>query len=102
MSMGSQSKITFDGEFYFDTRDFDIASVDLSKVEIEDEDLLKLLYDKYSNLTAKKIREFMRYCKVIQWGRRNPVDFAAWVLGIDLLDLQKYALINSWDKNFVL
>lgn len=102
MSMGSQSKITFDGEFYFDTRNFDIASVDLSKVEIEDEDLLKLLYDKYSNLTAKKIREFMRYCKVIQWGRRNPVDFAAWVLGIDLLDLQKYALINSWDKNFVL
>lgn len=98
----SKSKITFDGEVYFNTRNFDIASIDLDKVNIEDEDLLKLLYDKYTDLTAKKIQEFARYCKLLQWGRRTPVDFAAYVLGIDLLDLQKYAVINSWDKKFVL
>lgn len=98
----SDNKITFDGEIYFNTIDFDIASIDIDKYEIEDQDLLSLLYRAYPDLSAKKIREFTRHCKLLQWGRKNPVDFAAYVLGIDLLDLQKYALINSWDKKFVL
>lgn len=98
----SDNKITFDGEIYFNTIDFDIASIDIDKYEIEDQDLLSLLYHAYPDLSAKKIREFTRHCKLLQWGRKNPVDFAAYVLGIDLLDLQKYALINSWDKKFVL
>ena len=98
----SDNKITFDGEIYFKTIDFDIASIDIDKYEIEDQDLLSLLYRAYPDLSAKKIREFTRHCKLLQWGRKNPVDFAAYVLGIDLLDLQKYALINSWDKKFVL
>ncbi len=95
-------KITFDGELYFDTVQFDIASVDIDSYDIEDEDLLDLLYRAYPLLSAKKIREFTRYCKILQWGRKNPVDFAAYILGIELLDLQKYATINSWDKKFVL
>lgn len=95
-------KITFDNELYFDTVEFDIASVDIDNYEVEDKDLLELLYRAYPLLNAKKIREFTRYCKILQWGRKNPVDFAAYVLGIELLDLQKYATINSWDKKFVL
>lgn len=98
----SPTKITFDGEIYFNTINFDISSIDLEQYAIEDEDLLEILYKAYPLLSAKKIKEFTRYCKLLQWGRKNPVDFAAYILGIDLLDLQKYALINSWDKKFVL
>ena len=98
----SREYITFDGEFYLPTIEFDIASIDIDSVQIEDKDLLALLYRAYPELNAKKIKEFVRYCKLLQWGRKNPVDFAAYILGIDLLDLQKYALINSWDKKFVL
>lgn len=86
----------------FDTIQFDIASVKLDEVDIEDMDLLELFYNAYPDLNAKKIREYLRFCKFIQWGRKNPVDFASLVFGVELLDLQKYAIINSWDKSFVL
>lgn len=85
----------------FNTERFDIAKVDLDKVDINDPDLLELLYNVYSGLSAKKIREYLRFCKLIQWGRRNPVDFAYEIFGIELLDLQRYAITNSWDKSFV-
>lgn len=88
--------------FEFDTTRFDIASIKLDKVEVDDPDLLELCYNAYRDLNAKQIREFLRYCKFIQWGRQNPVDFASLVFGIELLDLQKYAIINSWDKQFIL
>ena len=86
----------------FDTINFDIAQLHIDEMDLTDPDLLELLYTAYPALSAKKIREYTRFCKFIQWGRKNPVDFASLVFGIDLLDLQKYAIINSWNKSFVL
>lgn len=86
----------------FDTMQYDISSIKLDEVDIEDSDLLELFYNAYPDLNAKKIREYLRFCKFIQWGRKNPVDFASLVFGVELLDLQKYAIVNSWDKSFVL
>ena len=86
----------------FDTINFDIARLHIDEMDLTDPDLLELLYTAYPALSAKKIREYTRFCKFIQWGRKNPVDFASLVFGIDLLDLQKYAIINSWNKSFVL
>ena len=94
--------ISFDDEIVFNTVNYDISRIQLDKIDIDDPDLLELLYNAYPELSAKKIREYTRFCKFIQWGRNNPVDFASVVFGIDLLDLQKYAIINSWDKSFVL
>ncbi len=94
--------IADDEIFQFDTVRFDLASIRLDQIEITDPDLLQLAYKYYKALSAKKIKEYLRFCKFLQWGRLNPVDFASAVFGIEMLDLQKYALINSWPRQFVL
>lgn len=37
-----------------------------------------------------------KYSRLIQWGRANPVQFIERVFGIELLDYQKYVLLNTW------
>lgn len=53
-------------------------------------------------LSQRKLDTYDKYNKVIQWGRRNPVAFASRFYGIELLDLQKYAVTNSWTREFIL
>ena len=53
-------------------------------------------------LSAKKIEEWNKYCKVIQWGRENPVKFIEEVFDIKLIDYQSWALMNTWCKQFVI
>ena len=54
------------------------------------------------NLSQRKLEGYLKWSKIIQWGRRNPVKFAESFLGIELMDYQRYAFMNSWDKQFVL
>lgn len=56
--------------------------------------------------TEKKIslikqEEYAKYAKIANWGRRNPVAFNEQVLGIALMDFQKYILLNSWGTPYV-
>lgn len=56
--------------------------------------------------TEKKIslikqEEYAKYAKIANWGRRNPVAFTEQVLGIALMDFQKYILLGSWGTPYV-
>ena len=62
------------------------------------------IYNKPSNkeISQRKLETYDRYSQVIQWGRSYPIEFASRFMGIELLDMQKYAIYNSWTKDFVL
>ena len=53
-------------------------------------------------ISQRKLEAYDKYCQVINWGRAYPVEFASRFFGIELLDNQKYAIYNSWTKDFVL
>lgn len=53
-------------------------------------------------ISQRKLETFDKYSKVIQWGRAYPVEFTSRFMGIELLDMQKYAFYNSWSRDFVL
>lgn len=58
--------------------------------------------DSELGLTQKKLEGYKKYSDIIQWGRKNPVQFSQEFLGVTFMDYQKYAFMNSWDKQFVL
>lgn len=53
-------------------------------------------------LSQRKLETYEKYSQIIRWGRVYPVDFASRFMGIELLDMQKFSMINSWTKDFVL
>jgi hypothetical protein len=53
-------------------------------------------------ISQRKLENYERYCKVINWGRKDPVAFISRFMGIELLDLQKYAIYNTWTRDFAL
>lgn len=53
-------------------------------------------------MSQKKLENYLRQAKIIQWGRRNPVLFVRDFLGIELLDYQKYTFMQSWTTPNVL
>lgn len=40
--------------------------------------------------------------EIKQWGLRNPTKFMERFIGVDLLDVQTYTFMNSWDKMYAL
>lgn len=54
------------------------------------------------NITQKKLEGYLKYSQLIKWGRNNPVKFCEFILGLELMDYQRYAFMSSWDKQFVL
>lgn len=54
------------------------------------------------NLSQRKLDGYLKYCEIIQWGRKNPAKFVEEFFGIAFLDLQKYVFMNMWTKPFVL
>lgn len=52
-------------------------------------------------VSERKLETFQRYNQVIQWGRSYPVQFCSRFFGIELLDIQKYAIYNSWFGDFI-
>lgn len=51
-----------------------------------------------NNLTIRDQDSMEKYIKLIQWGRRNPVQFIELVLQIPLLDYQKWLIANTWTR----
>lgn len=54
------------------------------------------------NLSQRKLEGYLKWAKIIQWGRSQPVQFTERFLGVEFMDYQRYAFMNSWDKQFVL
>ena len=54
-----------------------------------------------NNLTIRDYEGMKKYIKLIQWGRRNPVQFIELIFGITLMDYQKWLIAESWTKEYV-
>lgn len=54
-----------------------------------------------NNVTLRDYDSMKRYIKLIQWGRRNPVQFIETVFGVTLMDYQKWLIASSWTKEYV-
>lgn len=54
------------------------------------------------DLSQQKIEEYTKYCKIVQYGRQNPIWFIEEFLGIKLMDYQKWCLMNSWWRPYAL
>ena len=53
-------------------------------------------------LTQKRIDDYKKVCEIVQWGRRNPVQFVREFFGISLLDHQAYTFAKSWTVPYVM
>ena len=53
-------------------------------------------------LSQKKIEEYSKLAKIIQWGRNNPVKFAELFFGLKLIDYQAYCFMCTWVCQFAL
>lgn len=51
-----------------------------------------------NNLTIRDQDAMEKYVRLIQWGRRNPIQFVEKVLQIPLLDYQKWLIANTWTR----
>ena len=55
----------------------------------------------YANKTAieanpRRIEAMQKYNKLISWGRANPTRFIELVFKIELIDYQKWLVLNTW------
>lgn len=64
----------------------------------------KNIYIKPSKeILSQRAREAMVQLAEIQaWGLRNPVKWIEFMFGVELLDMQKYAIQESWTKKYAL
>lgn len=53
-------------------------------------------------LSQRKLESYEKFRRVIQWGRKYPINFCERFMGIELLDLQKYMIAESWTRQFIL
>lgn len=52
-------------------------------------------------LTNVQLEEIKQWNDLIIWGRKNPVLFAEYIFGIELMDYQKYVFMMSWNTPYV-
>lgn len=53
-------------------------------------------------LSQKKLEEYDKMSKIIQWGRNNPVKFAESFFGTKLIDFQAYCFMRTWVVQYAL
>lgn len=53
-------------------------------------------------ISQRKMEEMQKLSEIKQWGLRNPTKFMERFIGVDLLDVQTYTFMNSWDKMYAL
>jgi len=51
---------------------------------------------KDNNVTSRDYEAMKRYIDLIQWGRKNPVQFIEHILGIQLMDYQRWLIAMTW------
>lgn len=49
-----------------------------------------------NNMTRRDEESIARYVRLIQWGRANPVQFIERVLGVPLMDYQRWLVSMTW------
>jgi len=54
-----------------------------------------------TEISQRKLETYARYIQVLDWGRKYPIQFAERFMGIELLDFQKYLMLESWTKDFI-
>lgn len=54
----------------------------------------------YNNLTAKQRNAYNEWAEFIQWGRRNPIQFAERIFGVEFMDYQRYVFAMSWNTPY--
>ena len=61
------------------------------------------IINKQSNkeISQRKLETYEKYMQIINWGRAYPVEFCSRFMGVELLDLQKYAIYNAWFSEFI-
>lgn len=61
-------------------------------------------YSQISDMTLsqKKLEEYNKFSRIINWGRQNPVKFVEEFFQIQLMDFQTWSFMESWDKRFVM
>lgn len=53
-------------------------------------------------ISQRKLETYEKYMQVITWGRGHPVEFCSRFMGVELLDMQKYVIYNTWFRDFAL
>ena len=53
-----------------------------------------------NNMTHRDEESIARYVKLIQWGRSNPVQFIERVLGVPLMDYQRWLVSMTWAAKY--
>lgn len=53
-------------------------------------------------ISQRKMEGMQKLSEIKQWGLRNPTKFMERFIGVDLLDVQNYTFMNSWDKMYAL
>jgi hypothetical protein len=49
-----------------------------------------------TQISQRKLEGYFKLAEIIQWGRKNPIKFCEQFFGVQFLDAQKYAFMNSW------
>lgn len=53
-------------------------------------------------LSQRKLEEYSKMSKIVQWGRKNPVKFCELFFGIKLIDYQAYCFMRTWSVQYAL
>ena len=53
-------------------------------------------------ISQRKMEGMQKLSEIKQWCFRNPTKFMERFIGVDLLDVQTYTFMNSWDKMYAL
>lgn len=63
-------------------------------------EIINRLSDK--EFSQRKLAEYEKVEKIVNWGRQNPVRFAEEVYGLKLIDYQKWCFMETWTAPFAL
>lgn len=63
--------------------------------------MVNVIYNQFDyEISQRKIEQYERYLKIIQWGRANPVRFMEDVFGLQFTDHQRYVLLSTWNARY--
>lgn len=51
-------------------------------------------------LSTRRREQYRKNAEIIKFLRRNPIIACEWLLGISLLDSQKWMLQNTWNTKY--
>lgn len=63
-------------------------------------EIYKLMSSK--ELSQRKIEEYSKMSRIVQWGRKNPVKFCETFFGLKLIDYQAYCFMRTWIVQYAL